>query len=126
MSPNAPPWLWVALTLVAAAAQTGHNAAQRSLTQTLGTAGATHVRFLFGLPFALAFLSDRAPADRVDLAAPVGVVLAVVGPGRLVPGRRDRADAARDARALVRRGDRLDQTEPVQLVPLSLSCLATS
>ncbi len=33
------------------------NAAQRQLTTTLGTVGATHVRFLFGFPFALLFLA---------------------------------------------------------------------
>jgi drug/metabolite transporter (DMT)-like permease len=49
-------WLWIVFTLVAAAAQTIRNAMQRELTTTLGTAGATHVRFLFGFPFALAFL----------------------------------------------------------------------
>ena len=32
------------------------NAAQRELTGRLGTVGATHVRFLFGCPFALVFL----------------------------------------------------------------------
>jgi drug/metabolite transporter (DMT)-like permease len=32
------------------------NAMQKELTETLGTVGATHVRFLFGLPFALLFL----------------------------------------------------------------------
>ncbi|MPZ37722.1 MAG: EamA/RhaT family transporter [Rhizobiales bacterium] len=50
------PWLWVVFTIIAAAAQTLRNATQRGLTATLGTAGATHVRFLFGLPFALLFL----------------------------------------------------------------------
>jgi len=49
-------WLWAAFTLVAAAAQTVRNAAQRGLTGKLGTVGATHVRFLFGCPFALVFL----------------------------------------------------------------------
>jgi drug/metabolite transporter (DMT)-like permease len=49
-------WLWVVFTLIAAASQTVRNAAQRELTSTLGTVGATHVRFLFGLPFALVFL----------------------------------------------------------------------
>jgi len=49
-------WLWVAFTLIAAAAQTIRNAAQRELTGSLGTVGATHVRFLFGFPFALVFL----------------------------------------------------------------------
>jgi len=50
-------WLWAAFTLVAAAAQTVRNAAQRELTTELGTVGATHVRFLFGFPFALVFLA---------------------------------------------------------------------
>ena len=45
--------LWAVFTLIAAAAQTARNAMQRELTGTLGTVGATHVRFLFGFPFAL-------------------------------------------------------------------------
>ena len=45
--------LWAIFTLIAAAAQTARNAMQRELTGTLGTVGATHVRFLFGFPFAL-------------------------------------------------------------------------
>ncbi len=49
-------WLWAVFTLIAAAAQTVRNAAQRELTGKLGTVGATHVRFLFGCPFALIFL----------------------------------------------------------------------
>jgi drug/metabolite transporter (DMT)-like permease len=49
--------LWAAFTLIAAAAQTARNAMQRELTATLGTVGATHVRFLFGFPFALVFLA---------------------------------------------------------------------
>jgi drug/metabolite transporter (DMT)-like permease len=53
----AASWLWVVFTLVAAAAQTIRNAAQRELTASLGTVGATHVRFLFGFPFALVFLA---------------------------------------------------------------------
>jgi drug/metabolite transporter (DMT)-like permease len=50
-------WLWVLFTVVAAAAQTVRNATQRELTAKLGTVGATHVRFLFGFPFALLFLA---------------------------------------------------------------------
>jgi drug/metabolite transporter (DMT)-like permease len=49
-------WLWVVFTLLAAAGQTARNAMQRELTAKLGTVGATHVRFLFGFPFALIFL----------------------------------------------------------------------
>ena len=51
------PWLWAVFTIIAAAAQTVRNATQRGLTAELGTVGATHVRFLFGLPFALLFLA---------------------------------------------------------------------
>ena len=52
----ASSWLWALFTIVAAFSQTVRNAAQRQLTATLGTVGATHVRFLFGFPFALLFL----------------------------------------------------------------------
>jgi len=50
-------WLWIALSVWAAFAQTLRNTAQRSLTASLGTLGATLVRFLYGLPFALAWLA---------------------------------------------------------------------
>ena len=52
-----PSWLWAVFTIIAAAAQTVRNATQRELTAKLGTVGATHVRFLFGFPFALIFLA---------------------------------------------------------------------
>jgi len=52
----APEWLWIPITIGAAAAQTARNAAQRHLTPILGTLGATLVRFLYGLPFALLWL----------------------------------------------------------------------
>jgi drug/metabolite transporter (DMT)-like permease len=47
------PWLWIVFTVTAAFFQTLRNAMQRELTVSLGTVGATHVRFLFGFPFAL-------------------------------------------------------------------------
>jgi drug/metabolite transporter (DMT)-like permease len=50
-------WLWAVFTVIAAAAQTARNATQRELTARLGTVGATHVRFLFGFPFALIFVA---------------------------------------------------------------------
>ncbi|MBX9605315.1 MAG: EamA/RhaT family transporter [Gammaproteobacteria bacterium] len=49
--------LWIPITLFAAAAQTVRNAAQKHLTASLGTLGATLVRFLYGLPFALTWLA---------------------------------------------------------------------
>jgi drug/metabolite transporter (DMT)-like permease len=48
--------LWIPVTLFAALAQTIRNAAQKHLTASLGTLGATLVRFLYGLPFAIAWL----------------------------------------------------------------------
>ncbi len=53
------PWLWAVFTVIAAFAQTLRNAMQRELTGSLGTVGATHVRFLFGFPFVLVFLGRR-------------------------------------------------------------------
>ena len=48
-------WLWIPATIFAAACQAGRNAIQRSLTEQLGTIGATQVRFLYGFPFAILF-----------------------------------------------------------------------
>jgi drug/metabolite transporter (DMT)-like permease len=50
------PWLWAVFTVIAAGGQTVRNAMQRSLTASLGTVGATQVRFLFGFPFSILFL----------------------------------------------------------------------
>jgi drug/metabolite transporter (DMT)-like permease len=52
-----PDWLWIPITIGAALTQTARNAAQRHLTPVLGTLGATLVRFLYGLPFALLWLA---------------------------------------------------------------------
>jgi len=60
-------WLWAVFTIIAAASQTMRNAMQRQLTATLGTAGATQVRFLFGAPFALVFLAGVAIATGARL-----------------------------------------------------------
>lgn len=49
-------WLWIVFTVMAAGGQTLRNAMQKELTETVGTIGATHVRFLYGLPFAGIFL----------------------------------------------------------------------
>lgn len=55
--------LWIPITVFAALAQTIRNAAQRHLVTDLGTLGATLVRFLYGLPFALAWLASVAIAS---------------------------------------------------------------
>ncbi|RYE31665.1 MAG: DMT family transporter [Hyphomicrobiales bacterium] len=49
--------LWIPATIAASLLQTARNLAQRSLTETIGVVGATQVRFLFGLPFAMLFLA---------------------------------------------------------------------
>src|SRR2546425_6053766 len=65
-----PSWLWAVFTIIAAAAQTVRNATQRGLTAQLGTVGATHVRFLFGFPFALVFLAAVLIATGAALPRP--------------------------------------------------------
>lgn len=54
--PLLAPWAWMPIVIAAALAQTARNAAQRTLTVELGTLSATLIRFLYGLPFALAWL----------------------------------------------------------------------
>lgn len=51
------PMLWMPITVAAACAQVVRNGAQANLTLKIGTLGATQVRFIFGLPFALVFLA---------------------------------------------------------------------
>jgi drug/metabolite transporter (DMT)-like permease len=80
---NAPDWLWIPITIGAALAQTSRNAAQRHLTPVLGTLGATLVRFFYGLPFALVWLSVVAalggfPLPRVTAAFAGWIVLSSV------------------------------------------------
>ena len=102
-------WLWAVFTLIAAAAQTVRNATQRELTATLGTVGATHVRFLFGLAVRVLFLLGVRRARRRGAAA---AGLDLTGRGcwtARCADRRHRADARRHGRALVRGRDRLHQ-----------------
>jgi drug/metabolite transporter (DMT)-like permease len=107
-------WLWALFTIIAAASQTARNATQRELTTTLGTAGATHVRFLFGLPFALAFLVIVLLATGVPLPRPPTIFWAWVIEGAL-------AQIAATALMLAAMNDRsfvvvyaYIKTEPVQ------------
>lgn len=50
------PHLWIALTLMAVVMQSVRTAGQKHLTSDLTAVGATLVRFVFGLPFAILFL----------------------------------------------------------------------
>jgi drug/metabolite transporter (DMT)-like permease len=63
-------WLWAVFTVIAAFAQTLRNAMQRELTASLGTVGATHVRFLFGFPFVIVFLAGILAATGTPLPHP--------------------------------------------------------
>ncbi|WP_134725705.1 EamA family transporter [Paracoccus luteus] len=71
--------MWIVATLIAAAAQTGRNAAQAGLTARIGTMGATGVRFLFGMPFALLFLWVLALAEPVPLPGARSLGFAAMG-----------------------------------------------
>lgn len=79
--------LWALFTVIAAVSQTFRNALQRDLTAKLGVVGATHVRFLFGFPFAVLFLwimtritGDSIPALDLSLLPTVAVAaLAQIG-----------------------------------------------
>jgi len=80
-------WAWIPITLGAALAQTVRNAAQRSLVASAGTLAATFVRFVYGLPFALAALAVASFLAGWTLPAPnarfVAWVIAGAG-GQLV------------------------------------------
>ena len=108
-------WLWALFTVIAAAGQTVRNATQRELTTALGTVGATHVRFLFGFPFALVFLAGVLIVTGQAAAAAAGGLLAL---GR---ARRAGAQIAATALMLAAMNDRsfvvtiaYIKTEPVQ------------
>jgi drug/metabolite transporter (DMT)-like permease len=56
------PFLWIPATVLASLFQVARNGLQRSILPTAGPWGATLVRFLFGLPFSLAFVALAALA----------------------------------------------------------------
>ena len=62
-----PSWLWIVFTVAASGAQTARNAMQRDLVESVGMQGATYVRFLFGMPFALLFLL----VERLVIGVPI-------------------------------------------------------
>lgn len=114
--------MWVAATLIAALAQTGRNAAQAGLTARIGTMGATGVRFLFGLPFAILFLSLVALAEPVPVPNMTALGYAALGAVSQV------AATALMLTAMQRRGfavaTALIKTEPVTLAILGAALLA--
>jgi drug/metabolite transporter (DMT)-like permease len=92
-------WWWIPITVWAAFAQTVRNAAQRSLTAELGTWGATLVRFLYGLPFALLWFAlvlqwtkETTPAANLPfhLWVLLGAVSQIVATGLLLRTMQER------------------------------------
>jgi drug/metabolite transporter (DMT)-like permease len=95
-------WLWALFTIIAAAGQTARNAMQRELTATLGTIGATHIRFLFGFPFVLLFLAGIMLATGSALPRPplafwpwvlVGASAQIVATGLMLAAMGERSFA---------------------------------
>jgi drug/metabolite transporter (DMT)-like permease len=95
-----PAWLWALFTIIASAAQTARNAMQRDLIASVGTAGATYVRFLFGMPFALLFLIVERVATGVQVPVPdarafgwalVGAVMQTVATGLMLTAMQARS-----------------------------------
>lgn len=106
---------WVLATIIAAAAQTARNAMQNSLTGTLGTLGATQVRFIYGFPFALLFLLamsaavgtvPSAPSTRFIALTAMGAVAQIFGTASLLLSMQGRSFSVATA---------FSKTEPVQV-----------
>jgi len=115
-----PPWLWIVATLLAAGGQTLRNAMQRDLVDTVGTAGATYVRFLFGFPFAILFLFLTAMATHASPAFPtlaafgwtvVGALAQVMATALMLAAMRERSFVVTTA---------YTKTEPVQVALFGL------
>lgn len=115
--------LWIFATLVAAGAQTARNAMQSSLTATLGTLGATQVRFLYGLPFAVVFLALAAAIAGTDVPAPTGrffaftagaAIAQVAGTALLLAAMRERSFSVATA---------FNKTEAVQVAIFGVALL---
>lgn len=77
------PYLWVPFTLLAATAQVLRNALQSGLTREIGTLGATQVRFVYGLPFAVLFLLGYTALSHEALPVPTTGAVAWVALGAL-------------------------------------------
>ncbi|HWE17770.1 MAG TPA: DMT family transporter [Hyphomicrobiaceae bacterium] len=117
------PGLWAIFTVIAAGGQVLRNAQQKELTQSLGTVGATHVRFLFGLPFGLLFLvvvlaGTGLPLPHLSgamLAWTIAAALAQIGAtALLLAAMRDRSFVVITAYA---------KTEPLQVAVFGLAFL---
>ncbi len=115
-----PSWLWAAFTLTAAGGQTLRNALQHDLTDTLGAAGATFVRFLFGCPFSFGFLAAAcaffdAPPPTPDARAlwliSFSALAQIAATGLMLASMRERSFVIATA---------LTKTEAMQIVAFGL------
>ena len=105
--------LWIPVTLAASLLQTARNLTQRSLTEVIGVVGATQVRFLFGLPFALLVLVCLAsgalppmPDLRAFGFAVFGALTQILATALMLAAMRERSFAVTTA---------YTKTEPVQV-----------
>jgi len=97
--------IWPLLVIAAAALQVARNAAQRQLTGRLGVWGASYVRFIYGLPFALmwtaAIIWCRGLSGEVNtpflLWVLLGAATQAAATGALVYAMRGRAFAVANA-----------------------------
>jgi drug/metabolite transporter (DMT)-like permease len=117
------PWLWAVFTVIAAGAQTARNVMQRDLVGTVGTQGATYVRFLFGLPFALLFLGAQLLLIDAPLPIPglyalgwaaVGALMQTMATALMLVSMQDRSFVVTIA---------FTKTEPVIIAILSIVIL---
>lgn len=108
-------WLWAVFTVVASASQVARNAMQRELTATLGTVGATQVRFLFGLPFSVVFLAIVMATTQAQFPALTPSVLtwALIGAVAQIGATALLLAAMRDGSFVV--ATAYSKTEPVQV-----------
>jgi len=64
------PELWIPITIVAAFMQNARSALQKHLTGRLSTLGATYVRFLYALPFAILYVAALGAIQGAPLPRP--------------------------------------------------------
>lgn len=115
--------LWIPATLCASVAQTARNALQRDLTERIGTLGATQVRFLFGLPFAVLFLglvlvATGDPLPRIGAGfwafLATGALMQIAATALMLAAMRERAFSVVTAYV---------KTEPVQTALFAVAVL---
>jgi uncharacterized membrane protein len=93
-------YLWIPFVILASLGQVARNAMQRELTASLGTVGATHVRFLFGFPFSILFFAVVMLVARESVTWPsltfwlwlvVGTMTQIVATGLMLAAMNERS-----------------------------------